>query len=88
MTTEQALELLELLEELSAYMFWTQRLALVAVCLLVPLFADLFFRSARACWLDLKRRKAERLRRRRPTIRQHGHRHRNNTARRRVRRTL
>jgi hypothetical protein len=41
---------------------------IILTAMIVPVFVDVMFRTGWLCWLDLKRRREERLRRRRPEI--------------------
>ena len=46
----------------------TRTFLIILTAMIVPVFADVAFRTGWLCWLDLKQRREARARRRRPTI--------------------
>ncbi len=69
MDAEIAANLIATLEMIADELRLHDTYLLILLVLVVPVFVDVMFRSGWLCWLDLKRRREDRARRRRPTIR-------------------
>lgn len=68
MDPELAEKLIASLETLAEGQHLTRTYLMILTALVVPVFVDVMFRSGWRCWIDVKRRREDRARRRRPTI--------------------